>query len=169
MSDWKITGAITFDQGIAETSTTQKTKLGTVVIAVDVDTSTDVGMGEFVYCLGVASTVATDVCSINQKGYVTTRAVAGGVGQIGLAMSANVASQYGWYQIGGLGIATGSTSDAANKAAFLTATAGKLADAVVTGDKINGCQTATALDTPATGKIYCSLSRPYVDSESSVA
>src|SRR6056300_1236077 len=87
-------------QPIAETSTTQRHPLGTIVTAHEPGT----GEGEFIYLTGVASTVAGSLVSYNTSTHQTTLAAVGaGVPlPLGVAMSANVASQYGWYQIGGL-------------------------------------------------------------------
>jgi hypothetical protein len=84
-------------QGIATTSTTQNYNLGTVVTAVD----PVLGPAEFVYCVGVAATAVGDPIQINAD-YTTVRAVGGtAFGHIGVAMSACVASNYGWYCIKG--------------------------------------------------------------------
>lgn len=84
-------------QPIDATSTTQGLPLGTRVRAVD----SSYGEGEFVYLKGVASTAAGDFVVFDAKAGTTTRAVAGTTktGSVAVAMSANVASQYGWYQI----------------------------------------------------------------------
>src|SRR6188768_3775603 len=97
-------------QPIDETSTTQKHPLGLVADARD----GTYGPGKFVYAVGVASTAKGDVCSYDSANGDTARAVNGGAtstGPVGVAMSANVASQYGWYQIEGAGpVATTSVS-----------------------------------------------------------
>jgi hypothetical protein len=161
MSDWKMTGALTFNQGIDETSTTQNAKIGTIVTAVDIAT-TDYGMGEFIYLKGVASTVATDMVTYNAGG-VTARSVANAVGMCAFAMSACVASQFGWYQISGRAVGTGNTSDAANLQVYIHATAGSISDGIVAGDAVEGAVTYSALDTPSSGKIEISINRPYVN------
>lgn len=64
------------------------------------------GEGEFIYLLGVASTVAGDAVSYNAATFATTRAVAGaGIPwTIAFATAATVASTYGWYQISGIAV-----------------------------------------------------------------
>src|SRR5690348_11164155 len=84
-------------QPIADTSTTQNHPLGTIVRAVD----PTYGEGEFIYLLGAGSTAVRDWVSYNSDDWTTTRLAANAIGPVGVAMSANVASQYGWYQIGG--------------------------------------------------------------------
>lgn len=89
-------------QPIAETSTTQKHPLGFMVSGVD----PTYGAGEFVYALGVASTVVGSVVTYDPSTYQTTLcAVGGGIPRpIAIAMSANVAASYGWYQVSGVAV-----------------------------------------------------------------
>ncbi len=87
-------------QPIANTDTTQKHVLGTVVKAND----PTYGEGEFIYLLGVGSTVVGSMVTYNTTTYQTTLTPTTGTtdgAPIAVAMSANVASQYGWYQISG--------------------------------------------------------------------
>lgn len=96
---WRITDQLIGAQAIAETSTTQNHPLRTVVRAVDEDE----GEGEFIYLLGVASTVVGSVVNYSSSGATALASIAlDEPDPIAVAMSANVASQYGWYQIGGL-------------------------------------------------------------------
>ena len=44
---------------------------------------------------------------------------------------------------------------------YLHATAGKISDAIVAGDLIDGMISVSALDVPSTGKIEVMLSRPH--------
>ena len=165
MSDFKIIGNFPVDQEIDATSTTQEAPLGLRVQARDT-ASTDYGVGEFIYLVGVASTVATDCVTYDAGGFTTARSVANAVGPVAFAMSANVAGQYGWYQIAGRGVGTGNASDAADKLMYLHATAGSVSDGVVAGDSILGAVSTSALNTPATGKIEITLTYPFVSNES---
>ena len=152
---YAITTPLAGFQGIAITDTVQNHALGTIVTAVD----PTYGAGEFVYLKGVASTAVGDAVIFNQYAGTTTRAVAGSRGPVGIAMSANVASQYGWYQISGSAVITCGTV-AANAPLYVTSTAGTVDDAVVSGDKIDGCVSKTANGTPATGQLIAQLERP---------
>jgi len=91
-------------QPIAVTSTTQASDipLGTVVRAKD----PTYGEGEFIYLLGVASTVVGSVVTYDASTHQTVLSAVGGniPRAVAIAMSANVASQYGWYQIGGMAV-----------------------------------------------------------------
>lgn len=92
---------------------------------------------EYIYLLGVASTVAGDAATYNGA-YATTRLVANGKGPVGIAMGACVASTYGWYQIKGLATGISLTAVVSGMPLYSTATAGQLDDAVVAGDLVAG-------------------------------
>lgn len=138
-------------QAIADTSTTQLLPLGTVVRAWD----TTYGGGEFIYLKGVAST-AVGSAVVWDNTYQTTLTVAASRGPVALSMSANVASQYGWYQIYGLGVAKVATV-ASGVALQTTATAGQLDDTITATQFIEGAVTKT---TDAAGVAVVALSRP---------
>lgn len=146
-------------QPIDETSTTQRHRLGKIVRA----TSATYGDGEFIYLAGVASTVVGSAVHYNMDDGSTTLAVADGIGSVGFAMSINVASQYGWYQIQGKAVGKVLASFADNGICYLTATAGSLDDAVVAGDRVKNCKGASAIDTPSTGLAELEISRPFTD------
>jgi hypothetical protein len=129
---YQITTPIAGFQPIAVTDTTQNHALGTIVTAED----ETYGQGEFIYLTGVASTAVGDVVIIDQG--TTVRAVAGSRGPVAVAMSANVANQYGWYQISGRAVVKTAGSVADNALVYATATAGSVDDAVVSGDKVDG-------------------------------
>ena len=86
-------------QPIANTETTQKHVLGTIVRAWD----PTYGEGEFIYLLGVASTVVGSLVTYNATTWQTALSpdTAAFQAPVAVAMSANVASAYGWYQISG--------------------------------------------------------------------
>jgi hypothetical protein len=130
-------------------------KLGDIIKAVD----PVLGVGEFIYLPGLASTGLGEAVIYDLNALATKRVVAGDRGPCAVAMSANVANQYGWYQISGLAVVkTGAV--AANGKPYLTATAGTLDDAVVAGDKIDGMIFKTADGTPSAGFALAMLDRP---------
>jgi hypothetical protein len=90
---------------------------------------------QYIYLAGVASTVATDWVHYDEAG-ATTRAIANGKGPMAIATAAVVATKYGWYGVKGTFSANVATSDADNSIQYLTATAGRADDAVVSGDLI---------------------------------
>lgn len=128
-------------QGISETSTTQNYALLTRVEGYD----PVLGTGEFVYAKGVASTAAGDVVQLNPDG--TTIRAAGGtaVGHVGVAMSANVANQYGWYCVKGRCLVTIAADITANLQMFLAA-AGVADDTVAATKLISGASIAEGLN-----------------------
>ena len=140
-------------QPIATTSATQQHELGQRVQAFD----PTYGIGEFVYLKGVASTAVGDVVVYDEKANTTTRAVAGSRGPAAVAMSANVANQYGWYQIFGAAVVNVLAGFLADANCYLTATAGSVDDAVVAGDKIDGMRSKTAI---SSGQATCQLAYP---------
>lgn len=142
-------------QAIADTSTTQQHVLGTTVRAVD----EVYGEGEFVYLKGVGSTVVGSVVIFDQKAATTTLAVAGSRGPVAVAMSANVANQFGWYQVSGSAVAKANTV-VANASVYAASPAGSVDDAVVATDKIDGARFKTADGTPAAGFAVLQLARP---------
>lgn len=144
-------------QPIATTDTVQNHPLGTIVKAWD---PTYLG-GEFIYLKGVASTVLGSWVHYNMDDGSTTLAVANGIGPIAIAMSANVASQYGWYQIQGKAVGKVLAGYVDNAKVYLTATAGSVDDAVVAGDFVYGAVGASAIDTPSTGLAEMEIARPF--------
>lgn len=142
-------------QPITTTSTTQAHPIGTVVKATD----PTYGEGEFIYLKGLASTAVGDLVIYDQKVPETVRAVAGSRGPCAVAMSANVADQYGWYQIKGSAVVkAGTVADNGN--VYLTATAGTVDDAVVAGDKVDGARLKTADGTPSAGLAIVEINAP---------
>ena len=90
-------------QPVSETSTTKQHPLGLIVKGHD----ETYGGAEFIYLLGVASTVDGSPVTFDAVTYQTTLAAVGTnlPRRVAFAMSANVAAQYGWYQISGMCIA----------------------------------------------------------------
>ena len=148
-------------QPIAATSTTQAEDipLGTIVRAKD----PTYGEGEFIYLLGVASTTVGSVVTYNPTTYQTTLcAVGGNVPQsVAVAMSANVAGQYGWYQIGGVAVvAKQATVSLAAGAAVGVLSTGLIAG-TASGKEIEGAVVA-AVASAATGRttVQVMINRP---------
>jgi hypothetical protein len=155
---WKPQESYIVAQGIEDISSSAKLPMGTIVKA----SHPSLGMGEFMYAKGVASTVVGSVVTIDEAG-VTALAAADGKGRIGCAMAANVANNYGWYQIGGKGVAKVLTGFADDGICYLTATAGSVDDAAVAGDLVHGMMGRADIGTPSAGKAYVELNRPFVD------
>lgn len=152
--NWYFVEPYSGEQQIEDTSTTQNHALGHTVQA----RHATYGVATFIYLKGVASTAAYDVVVFDLKAGTTTRAVAGSRGPAAVAMSANVANQYGWYMIEGSAIITCGTV-AADKPLYATA-AGTVDDTVISGDMILGMVSKTANGTPAAGQLVAQIARP---------
>lgn len=148
-------GAQPFDQ----TSTVQKHPLGTIAEGND----PTYGPGTFIYLKGVASTVLGSWVTFAYDDGATTLLAANAIGPVAVAMSANVANQYGWYQRRGKAVAKVAASFADNGNVYATATAGTADDAVVAGDRVKGAVGASAIDTPSTGLAEMEIDNPFMD------
>lgn len=146
-------------QPIADTSTTAKHELGLIVRAKD----PTYGVGEFIYLKGVASTTANSWVTYNQDDNSTTLLAANAIGPVAVAMSANVANQYGWYQISGKAIGKALAGYVDNALVYATATAGSVDDAVVAGDRVKNALGASALGVPSAGLAEFEIARPFMD------
>jgi len=155
---WKFTEQTIGLQPITDTETTQKHKLGTIARAED----PTLGAGEFIYLKGVGSTAVGSVVEYDssfQTGLVTLaldkpRPVA-------IAMSANVADQYGWYQISGLA-AVKKASGTSLAVDIQVGAASGLAIAAASGLILNGAQIASAASgASAVTSVSVMINRPH--------
>lgn len=149
-------------QPIANTETTQKHQLGTIVKGWD----PTYGEGEFIYLLGVASTVVGMVVRYNATTWQTALlSVTNGKNKgvpVAVAMSANVASQYGWYQISGNAVVKKTTVAVTPQVPiFISATDGRIKVLASAGQQILGAQTAnlTTIVT-TTSTVVVTINRP---------
>lgn len=144
-------------QNFADTSTVQNHALGVIADGID----STLGGGEFIYLLGVASTVIGSLVTWHPTTYQTALAPVGNniAKPVGVAMSANVAAAYGWYQVSGIAVAkkTSGTSFAAGVAVGVK-TIG-LPASTGTGKEIQGAVTAAAAASGAT-TVSLSINRP---------
>lgn len=145
-------------QAVADTSTTRKAALGTRIQAKD----PTYGVGEFIYLKGVASTAVGNAVVYSPDDWTTARATTSTAGLVAIAMSANVANQYGWYQIFGKAVVTAGTV-ADNAKAWATATGGVLDDATADGYMVHNAIFASADGTPSAGLAELEIMYPYID------
>jgi len=144
-------------------------KLGDIIKAVD----PVYGVGEFIYLLGVAATVVGSLVTWggNASGtptYQTALASAGGnkAQSLAVAMSANVANQYGWYQISGNAVvATNGTLAAGPAAVYVSATAGQVTSTQAAGAQIENAVNVTATGTPAANQAVVQIDRPFAQGQ----
>lgn len=148
-------------QAIADTSTTQNHPVGKIVRAYD----STYGVGEFIYLKGVANTVVGSLVTYNTSSFTTALAPVGTnkAQPIAVAMSANVADQWGWYQISGIAVMkkTCTVSLAAN-AAVGVLTAGLVAG-TGSGKEISGALVAAvASATAGRTTVQVVVNRPHM-------
>ena len=145
--------------------TTQRNPLGLKVAGQDA-----LGIyGEWIYALGVASTVQgswvnLDVTvSAHATALLDTDVAATVVGRIAVASAAIVASSYGWYQTYGQVSALSLTAATDTKNAFATATAGSVDDSgTAATTNVFGAFYVTAVDTPVSGQAYFVINNPFM-------
>lgn len=155
-------------QPIATTSTTANHALGTIIRAVD----PTYGEGEFIYLLGVASTVAGSLVTYNGNSsgtptWQTTLApsTAGLAQPVAVAMSANVGSQYGWYQISGNAVVATDGTLAAGPAPVYLAGSGQVTSTQANGKQVVNAVNVTATGTPAAGFAVVEINRPFAQGQ----
>lgn len=156
-------GSVVIEQAIAATSATKKHPLGKIIQAED----STYGVGEFIYLKGVGSTVVGSIVNYDDtfQTALDTSAVTGPSRPLAVAMSANVADYYGWYQISGLAVAKKANTVSFADGAGLGAGAG-LAVAVVTGTVIQSAvvaAVASAKSDVTSVKVF--ISRPHDPSD----
>lgn len=145
-------------QPIAVTDTTKNHALGKIVRAID----PTYGEGEFIYLLGVANTAVGSLVIWDGTTYATTLCpVTANMGRpLAVAMSANVASQYGWYQIGGTAVVAKSAVAIAATTTLGINSTGKIG-ASASGKQVLNARTANAATVAsATGTIAVVINRP---------
>ncbi len=136
-------------QPIAVTSTVQNHPLGKIIRADD----PTLGGGEFIYLLGAANTLAGLVYSYNATTYQTVvLPVTASLGTpVAVAMSANVATQYGWYQIEGLAVVLKSAVAVSPQAkVYISGTAGRVMPTSTSGREIIGAKFANLTSVTST-------------------
>jgi hypothetical protein len=156
-------------QPISQTSTTiGPHALGTVVKGVD----PVYGEGEFIYLLGVASTVAGSLVTWNGNSsgtptYQTTLApsTVGLAQPVAVAMSANVATQYGWYQIGGNAVVNTNGTLAAGPGPIYLAGSGQVTSTQANGKQVLNAVNVTATGTPAANFAVIEIDRPFAQGQ----
>lgn len=155
---YTITNPLAGTQPIDVTDTVKRHPLGMRVFAND----PVYGHGEFIYCIGIASTAIGDACIYYPDDGTTARATTSTAGFVGIAMSANVASQYGWYQIYGKAVVKAATV-VDNAKAWATATPGTLDDATADGYMVHNAIFGSADGTPSAGFAELEILYPYID------
>jgi hypothetical protein len=125
------------------------------------------GVGEFVFVKGVAACTIGSALLINEDDWSTTLLLSGAsqIGPVGISMSANIASNYGWAQISGKGFVVSGGAIADNALVYATAVGGKVDDAVIAGARVKNAlfaSTVAAVDLLT----EIELNRPFMDNAS---
>jgi len=148
-------------QPILDTSTTQNHPLGTIAVATD----PTYGQGEFIYLLGVGSTVIGSLVTFDTTTHQTALSpdTAGIGAAFAVAMSANVASAYGWYQVRGLAvIKKTAVSVSPAVALYQSATTGRVMSTVASGKQVAACRSANlATIVTSTSVITANINMPH--------
>jgi hypothetical protein len=128
------------------------------------DLSAGYGTGEFIYLAGVAGTVRGSWVVFNPDDFGTSLLSTGQTtpGVVAVAMSPNVAGQYGWYQISGkaIGLAAGGFAD--NGLVYATATPGTVSSTVAAGFRVLKALGASAVGVPGAGLAEFEIDRPSI-------
>jgi hypothetical protein len=158
-----ITSGVAGSQPIADTSTVKNHPLGKIVTAKD----PTYGEGEFIYLEGAASTIVGSIVTYVASGSTTlgtTSGVVNGGAPVAIAMSANVDTQYGWYQIAGDAVIKKTAvkvDPAGTTKVYLSATAGRVMQTSVAGRQVIGARWTTATTvTSTTSTAVATLNRP---------
>lgn len=167
-------------QPITTTSTTRQHPIGKVIRAYDADGT--YGMAEFIYLPGVANTLVGSLVTYNslgfsyaagaetQQGSTTLAPNTANLAQpVAVAMSANVASQFGWYMIGGAAVIK-KTAVKVNPgvAVYLSATAGRIMSTAASGKQLLGARSGNAATVlSATSTVIVIIDRPHVQGATS--
>lgn len=111
---------------------------------------------EYVYLQGIGSTVIGSCVTYGlsaTSAFLTALSVTGVKGPVAIAMAAVLATQFGWYQIYGLAQANFNGAAVAG-APLYSASTGKVDDAVVSGDQIDGAIVAATVAGSGLGAVF---------------
>lgn len=146
--------------------------MATKGLLTDVDTSVRDVVGqrtfddqgnEYIYLQGVAATAIGSVVTYGlsaTSAYLTALSVTGAKGPVAIAMAAVLAAQFGWYMIYGLASALYNGAAVAG-APLYSASTGKVDDAVVSGDQIDGAICAATVAGAGLGAAW--ISYPFMN------
>jgi hypothetical protein len=140
-------------------------KPGMIVRAVD----PIYGEGEFVYLQGAASTVVGSVVTwsgvngTTVQSYQTALAASNAnlAQPLAVAMAANLANSWGWYQIGGNAVCATNGTLAAGPGPVYLAGSGQLTSTAAAGKQVENAVNVSATGTPGTNLAIVSIDRPH--------
>lgn len=147
-----------------DTSSTQLYPLGTIARGQD----STLGVGEFIYLAGVINTTVGSVVTFNPTLGTTTLVPTTSQFQgspVAVAMAANGAGLYGWYQFEGVAqLAKGAVDFPTNSPVYMsTVTAGYVTVTASSGNQLLGALTANSASVSSTTSlIYVTIDRPHL-------
>ena len=146
-------------------SPTPPMTLGQVVRAFD----PTLGEGEVILLVGVASTVVGSLVTYNATTFQTALSpnTAGFAAPVAVAMSANLAGTFGWYQIGGQAtIKKTAVAVSPQVSVFQSATAGRIFATATTGRQIVNAKSANlATIASGTSTVIVMIDRPHMQGQ----
>ena len=124
------------------------------------------GEGEFIMLLGVDSTVIGSMVTYNATTYQTVLSAntANQATPVAVAMAANTAGLFGWYQIGGLAVVK-KTAVAVNARVpvYQSATVARVMPTAASGKQVLGARSANLATVAATvSTVIVSINRPHL-------
>lgn len=127
------------------------------------------GEGEFILLLGVASTVVGSLVTYNTTTYQTALSpnTANLAQPVAVAMAANTAGLFGWYQIEGLAVVKKTAVAVnANVAVYQSATTGRIMPTAASGKQLLGARSANLATIAATvSTVIVSINRPHMQGQ----
>ncbi len=126
------------------------------------------GEGEFILLLGVASTIVGSLVRYNAATFQTVLVTATAVQDtpVAVAMAANLATTWGWYQISGTAVlAKTAVIVLPNVAVYISATAGKVKALASAGLQVVACKSQLATTASASGTVLVTINRAHLQSQ----
>lgn len=166
---WRIISPTPGLQKLTDGSSTQNHPVGKIIMATD-DATSGQGTAEFIYLLSPATIIGSLVTYNATTGQATLTAAATdkftGV-PVAVAMRANTAGQYGWFQISGLAVIKKTAVAVTPKVnLFMSATAGRVKVLRSGGMLLEGAKSANlATISAGVSTITALLNRPHIMGE----
>lgn len=135
------------------------------------DTTGAQGAGEFIFLLGVAATTVGDLVVYDTSTATSATARWDGTANSGqplaVAMSANVASQMGWYQIAGAALCNVGSDATSGAKVFYGGSTATIGGSAVNGKQVMGAKFLTTTTAASTLQATVLLNRPHVQGQTS--
>lgn len=124
----------------------------------------DTSGNQFIFLSGIGSTIVGSWVTYDELG-VTTLLVANASGPVAIAMSASIASKWGWYCIFGSILANISANTADNAILGFETTSGYAGDGRAAGDLAYGTISRSSTGANAGTQVPCQIWYPFVDDQ----